>query len=348
MAQNAVGRLFRSRSALRQSWMPFVQVRHASAKVPSFTPTSSPELDQALSRIRDELFIPYSLDPTQKRLVFKQKYSEKLDEEPVTVTIGDEKIQLRPMDHQTRPRKEEIVPIIKMMKTTKDWQNVIPLLTGLREHRRFLTDGRWEWLVRMAGNANAMGIILECAKQADRTGFRLRKPGVVQRVFFELHRMAHVGPESAAKALRLGRQMVDMMDWPEHVNHDVNEDPKRRPFLIGGLLELYAIRAWNELGGKDADGAVQRYAERLLTNWRLGAFEPVQDWVQTDHMLQQNVPIWSGLAKALQVDGVAIREQLRERERQLHALISKQLDQAPQSVREKPTLGYKQAVAVFQ
>ena len=97
--------------------------------------------------------------------MFRQKYADQLDEEPVTVNIGenDEPFQLRPMDPQSRPTKQEAVDAIALMKTSKDWQNLVPFLTGLRMSHRFLKPDRWEWIIRRANNADALGVVLECA-----------------------------------------------------------------------------------------------------------------------------------------------------------------------------------------
>jgi hypothetical protein len=307
-----------------------------------------------LNRFREEIFIPFGLGQKQQRLIFRPKYNHRLDEEPVTVTVGDEKILLRAMDRQSLPRKEEIVPLVKKMKTTKDWEQVIPLLIGLRMSRRYLKDARWEWLVRMAGNANAIGIMLECARQAERTGFRLDRHGIVQKLIFALHSKARAadfkGPETA-RALSLAEQAVSMMEWPEHINTKLSEDPKRKPFVIGALLELSAARAHDEFEGKDIDGKVQSYAERLLATWPLGSFKESSTWYVTDHMLQENIPIWNGIKIALELKDIShnksLSKSLKARANDLRTLISRQI-QVPENVQTRPSTGLREALDLFK
>jgi hypothetical protein len=289
--------------------------------------------------------------------MFRQKYADKLEEEPVTVAIGeDENFQLRPMDPQSRPRKQEIVEVVSLMKTTKDWQNIIPFLAGLRISRRFLNQGRWEWLIRRAGEANALGIILECAKQSERTGLRLREVDVVQKLFFALHQKAQAadfkGPANT-KALSLAQQAVMLMQDPKHINHKLELNPMRRPFLIGVLLELSAANVLYEFEDRDESGRVHAYAERLMATWPLGAFDAkTRDWVHIDRMLQENVPIWNGIRLALQVNGIAsnraLSVPLRIHLEELGALITKQRRLASEEVRQRPTLGYKQSQLMYQ
>lgn len=286
-------------------------------------------------------------------MMFRQKYADKLDEEPVTVYVGetDEPFHLRPMDPQSRPSKKEIKDVISLMKTKQDWQNLLPFVAGLRMSHRIVEPERWEWLVRKAGEADALGIILECAKQTSRTGLRLNNVGIVQRIFFELHRKAQEGEfkdPAVSKALNLAKQFVTLMEAPEHLERNIEQDPKRRPFVIGTLLELSAARSLNDLGGKDETGDVLAYAQRLLAAWRLGNFSrDVKDWVSVDFMLQENMPIYNGMKLALQVEGIAneksVASGLKTHVNELGMLITNQKKMAPEKVQQKPTLGYQQS-----
>ncbi|GES64183.1 hypothetical protein ATEIFO6365_0008025300 [Aspergillus terreus] len=360
MAQNAVGRLFRGQTSctLRQSIGSLTQKRSYSKNaIPSFSPTSSPELDQALNRFREELFIPFGLGTPQRKLMFRQKYADRLDEEPVSVTIGeDEPFLLRPMDPQSRPTKKEAVDLIALMKTTKDWQNLIPFLSGLRMSHRILKSDRWQWLIRRAGQSDALGVVLECAKQVERTGLRFNDVDVVQRYFFELHRKAQRGDfqdPAVSKALSLGKQAVTLMETPEHVEHNMEQDPKRKPFVIGTLLELSAARALNVCEGKDETGDVSLFARRLLGSWELGTFDrEAKDWVSIDRMLQENVPIYNGMKLALQVNGISndksIAPGLKTRVNELGMLIANQKKAAPERAQQNPTLGLEQSQLFHQ
>ncbi|KAF7587283.1 hypothetical protein BBP40_007476 [Aspergillus hancockii] len=356
MAQNALGRLFRgqSSSTIRQS-LTLSQKRSYSSKnaIPTFSPSSSAELDQALNRFREELFIPFGLGTPQRRLMFRQKYADRLEEEPVSVPIGenDETFLLRPMDPQSRPTKKEIVDVLSLMQTTKDWQNLVPFLSGLRMSHRAIKSNRWQWLVRRAGQADALGSILEAAKQSERTGLRLNNVDLVQRIFFELHAKAQRGEfkdPDVSKAYTLAKQFVSLLETPQHIEHNLELDPKRKPFVIGTLLELTAARALNELGGNDEGGLVRSYAQRLLGSWQLGNFSrDADDWPSVDRMLQENVPIYNGMKLALQINSIAsdksVAPGLKTRVNELGTLIANQKKAAPARAAEKPTLGLQQS-----
>lgn len=326
--------------------------------IPTFPPTSSAELDQALNRFREELFVPFGLNLQQRKLMFRQKYADQLDEEPVTVNIGenDEPFQLRPMDPQSRPTKQEAVDAIALMKTSKDWQNLVPFLTGLRMSHRFLKPDRWEWIIRRANNADALGVVLECAKQSRNTGLRFNNAGVVQRFFFELHRKAQRAEfqdPAITKALGQANQALALMETPEHIEHNMQLDPKRKPAVVGVLLELHAAHALNVLGGKDEGGHVRKFVLRLLGTWANGDFNrDTSTWAKVDGQLQENTPIYNGLRMAAQLPEVAgdktINPLLRERLNQMTMVIAKHKKMAPENVRKQPTQGLEQAQLLHQ
>lgn len=294
--------------------------------------------------------------------MFRQKYADVLDEEPVTVTIGenDEPFLLRPMDPTMRPANKEAIDTIALMKTPKDFQNLVPFLTGLRMSHRHIKRGRWEWVIRRANQADALGVILECAKQADKTGLYLNRTALVQRLFFELHRKAQRGDfqdPALSKALRLANQAVTLMESPEHTQLDPEEDPKRKPFVVGVLLELHAARALNLLEGKDEGGSVRTYAMRLLGTWSNGNFKrSAKTWPEVDMRLQEIVPVYNGLKLALQVPEIAVdkslHSDLRVRMNDLNMSIATSKKVAPENVKQRleqqPTAGYEQAVLLHE
>ncbi|OJJ48431.1 hypothetical protein ASPZODRAFT_14567 [Penicilliopsis zonata CBS 506.65] len=358
MVQMMAGRLLRQQGFnLRQ----FALTQTRSYAIPSFTPTSSsPELDEALDRVRKGLIIPFSLGEQQRRLVFRKKYAQRLEDNPVVLRLGgaqeEEEYALRPSGHpEAKITKKESLAVVRLFKTPEDWQNAAPLLAGLKKARMVLKQDQREWLVRRAAMAGALGSILECAKQADRTAFWLNEVGVVHRIFFALHVMAQEAnfePVATSKALSLAKQTSRLMDMPRHSVRDVELDPKHRPSVISVLLELSASQALNKFEGHDQTGDVLRYAERLLANWKYGNFRGTEtDWPAIDYMLQHNVLIYNGMKLALQVQGIAsnksVSSMLKSRVNEIGTLIAKQTKEVPAKIQERPSMGYIQSKALY-
>lgn len=291
--------------------------------------------------------------------MFRQKYADRLDEEPVTVNIGenDEPFLLRPMDPQSRPTKQEAVQTICLMKTSRDWQNLVPFLTGLRMSNRILTPDRWEWLIRRANDeADALGVILECAKQSGKTGLRLDNKSVVEQLFFQLHRKAQRGDfqdPALSKALGLAQAAVNLMESLEHRASAPSQDPRRNPTVIGVMLELHTARALNAAraagspNAKDEGGHILAYALRLQGTWSKVNMKQPQTWREAEKQLRDNIPIYNALRLALQLpsiagdtdNGKALRNSLHD----MKMLLVAARKLAPSDVRARPPQGLEQA-----
>ena len=324
--------------------------------LPAFTSTSSSELDAKLKRFREDLFLPFSLNIRQRGLMSRKRYARRLEQEQVTVTIGknhDEQFTLRYMDPKKRPKKAEAVETLSLMKTKEDWENLVPFLAGLRLARQELRPPRWQWLIRRAGLADRLGLILECAKQSERTGLRLTDVDIVRQLFLQLHLAAYRAQFQEpvlSKVLGLSKQFVELMQMPGHVVHDPQLDPKRRPFVIGVLLELSAARGVNASQGVNDDGAAVvdealAYAQRLCSTWSLGDYtSSVERWPEADRLLGENIPIANGVQTALKIPRVQKEEEvyhtLQTNLKQLKEQIETLTQAVPEKVQQKPTLGY--------
>ena len=150
-----------------------------------------------------------------------------------------------------------------------------------------------------------------------------------------------------SKAHRLALQFIELMETSQHVEHDMLHDPKRKPFVIGTLLEFTAGRAANEFGYFDETGEAITYVQRLSTNWDLGHFTTeAKDWYQADQLLRENVPIYNGLSLTLQLNGIDLHKSINSFLHSKKATLGEQLkslmDKAPEKVKTKPSLGYQQ------
>ncbi|EED18038.1 conserved hypothetical protein [Talaromyces stipitatus ATCC 10500] len=357
MAQNAFGkRLFGSGSRLQQTLSPLVRRRCQSTKaVPSFTQSSSVDLDQKLNRIRQELFVPMYFAEHQKRLIFRDRYRERLEQEQVKITIGNEEFTLRPRNRQSLPDKREVNQAVEAMKNTQDWKNFVPLLIGsLHSKYKPKTDNIEKW-VRLAGKSDTLAFILEAAKQSSRTGFSFANRNVAFRFAFELHqkaKRAEFKGEQTAAALRYAEQAAQLMEWAEHTNKDIAQDPKRQPFFIGVLTELSAACALDQAGGEDVNGKVLSYVQKLLGTWDLAALDrELGSWYETDTLLQEVTLIYSALEMVRQVKSVAqdqnLTKSIEQRLKQLKTVASKAVDPAPEERKKQPTLGLREAQAIL-
>lgn len=291
----------------------------------------------------------------QKRLIFRDRYRERLNQEQVKITIGNEEFVLKPANRQSLPSKREVISAVEDMQTTQDWKNFVPLLIGsLHSKYKFKPDHAEKW-VRLAGKSDTLPFILEAAKQTGKTGFSFADRAVAARFAFELHKKAKragFGGDALSASLRYAEQAAQLMEWPEHTNNDIAQDAKRQPFFLGLLTELSAARAIDQAGSEDLDGKVISYTQKLLGTWDLAQLDrSTESWYETDQLLQEAALIYSGLKMALQVKSVAkdkdLVKSIGQRLRQLKTVAERAVETAPESRKEAPTLGLREVQSIL-
>ncbi|KAK5137738.1 hypothetical protein LTR08_007309 [Meristemomyces frigidus] len=281
--------------------------------VPTFTPTPSPPLDTTLAALRTKHFIPASLHAPDRRLIFGTKNRQTLADNPQTVTIEREDIPLLWLDRRTEiPNRTKLVhaAIDAMVSSGEGWSNLPSLLAGLRRAGVKWTKGsRNEALlgkiVRKAVQAGKIGTVVLCLQQAETTGMRLGIETVLENVMWGLHTTAQReqwSEASVVKAMKASTQIALLLESEGHGGgREVRErDPRRRPEVVGTFLELAAVYAWKFQGGKDVDGKVRTYTERLLGCLEGALQPPSRAPLPTgpQYEMHHGIPIYHGLALA--------------------------------------------------
>lgn len=274
--------------------------------------------------------------------MYKEKHAQRLRDEPITISISEtEEYTLQPKKYLDAPKKSEAIEVIKMMQAAEDYKNFIPFVSGLRGAQYSVTDDRWEQIIRKAGDAGKLHLIIECARQSEITGLRLRNLELVETLFYTLHLSAHKadfkGPE-VGKTLNMAKQAVDIMDadLPDHSYSDPSLNPKSQPVVIATLLELSAARAVNDFAGKDQNKEVLSYAQKLLACAPKGHYQKgpsnngrknVNNWIR------EASTVYNGLRMSLSIHGLAA-------DKALHREVSSRLDEVKKSLKkvvEDPT-----------
>lgn len=188
------------------------------------------------------------------------------------VHIGEEAFRLAYVDpFKTTGFRRSLKSALHFMKP-KDWDILVPFLTGWKLAGRSL-DSKWtlHWkhrTVQKAGSARRLDVIIDCARKVDSTGFTLDDPHLLIDLvsFAPLHAaQERWEPGFTAKQLSRVEEIVYLLEDERHSGgYKIKEhDPRTRPEIIGILLQLSAVLAVKKHGGKDVDGKVKKYAERL-------------------------------------------------------------------------------------
>jgi len=315
----------------------FLFAHEQLSAIPTFSPSSSSELNEALDRFRQDLFIPFGLPKRQRMSMFKQKHAQRLRDEPISISISEtEEYTLQPKKYTDTPTKKEAIRVIKMMQAAKDYKNFIPFVSGLWGSQYVLEEAHWQQIMRKAREAGKLPLIIECARKSESTGLRLRNLDVVRCLFFELHLAAQKaefkGPE-VTKALGMAKHAVDIMDadLPDHSYSDSSKNPKSQPLVVATLLELGAARAINDFAGKDEGKEVLGYVRKLLAVVPKGRYQNAPAGttprMEVHRWLHEAVTVYNGLRLSRTVHGLAT-------DKALHRDMSSLLGEVEKSLKE--------------
>ena len=287
--------------------------------IPQFQRTSQPELDTILSDLRTKHFIPGYLDPPTRRLIFGRAGRKTLEDNPQTVEIGSETVQLQWMNRtKDIPNRTKLirqaVGLMERGGNKSDWANLPGILVALKHMKAVPDEVLMETIVRRAINSGQVAVVVRCLQQSRHTGMTLRRPEILRLVVFGLHDHAQRGEwgfESVKDALGLARNVSNMLESEVHGNGSrlLANDPRRKPEILGVFLELAAVNAQLYQDGQDRGDAVKAYTSRLLscldehskqpTGLQPPASGPVWEMLN-------GAPIWHGLALAQKVLGESL------------------------------------------
>jgi hypothetical protein len=285
--------------------------------LPTFQPTSNPELDSLLDLIRNELFIPTHLLKRHKILQTRQKNHAILQEEPVTVDMpGSPPITLT-------PKKREIpVPVtlfgkaLRLMKEPSDLDAIPGLVLGFAQANRRIRDEQAEKMARVLNLNGRIDLLMAMARGAGENGFKFTRP--TAREFMRGVRIQNSLPDrkTALKGLKNAEQLLNCLGEPT-MKVDPDARLKRDPVVVGTVLAMFASTSIRFNNGKDygkkgglpggIDGYTRHYTQRLQATWgdvewelnlQKGQRESV--W-RAKYAVLDYIPVLEGLLNARQI-----------------------------------------------
>ena len=308
----------------------------APALIPTFTPTSSPELDALFSTFRSNVFLPSSLSPQHRKLIYGKKNHHLLvaDDEPFTVRISDEVFELRPLDHlRDEPgMQRSFAQLLSYMKDRQDWSNLPQFLVGLKNSKRKLKDWQMEMMARKACKAGMEVILIECIRRCRSTGVGLWIPGVARELFWATMGTARemkwerVGIDQALHRAGLLWRMMQDPTQVEFGKQEKHINPMLRPEIVGVMVQLHAAKALASKQKSDQEGKLPGYTQHLCV--LIGKTEMALDEREAgdaSYKLVMWLPVWHGLKIARQVLGETSKlgEDINTRLKEVNSFIEK-------------------------
>lgn len=297
MSNNSIRPAFRAgRAALETSLRatpPSQQSRCFSASttrqagnVISFSKTSNAELDGLLHEMQQKIILPSVLPLVQRKKIFRARYKEKLELEPIEIEIDGKRLKFRYLDYKKGeiPNTRKIFfQALDKMKTKEDWQNLPKLLEALQHNaRRKFEVSDWPKIVRKAGMSGNLGPVIEAVKMPERTGFKLDMSEKVQEIMsLIVWEAAEAGwsISSLKTALKSAERILEVLDGEGHEPHTRDKKraelikdrfPLRRdPQILATPLFLTAMLAVKHGKTEHAD-KMRRYAQVIVSLWPEG------------------------------------------------------------------------------
>lgn len=185
-----------------------------------------------------------------------------------------------------------------------DWRNLPSWLEGLKVARRRVKGWQVEKMVRRANEKGMMGVVMDCVRRVEKTGVVLGNVRVAREVAWGAVLKA-VQSGWSEQGVESGVKYVENV-WEMLCDgrHKGVEDPKKRPEVVGVLMQMYAAKALLIQGGRDEGGTVEKWAGLMLRLWENAELTVDEtDWSDANYKLLMWSPVWHGIKMARQVLG---------------------------------------------
>lgn len=287
----------------------FSQATTRSREFPTFAYTTNDDLNDALANLRNKHLVPAFLNKREQKLIFSPKQKDYLKENPQTIELGGEEIELQWINRLTdRPARKVLTQqALEQIFATRDdkaWTNVAKLLQANQILKKPVDERMQAKIVRKALNQGKIAHILAILQQSQKTGMSLKTPQVLDTLiqgFRDLAQRTNWDKAHTEKALKEMNLVALMLESEEHGGGGRlrKDDPRRSPKVLGVMLELAAVHAYKHLEGKDTTGVVHRYADRLLSCMDDGHVAPSEEVLNLSERgpqtsFQQSIPVLHG------------------------------------------------------
>ena len=227
---------------------------------------------------------------------------------------------MHPLNHvQDEPNtRSSFAKALDLMTETRDFKNLPGFLEGLKTARRSIKGYQLEKAVRRANESGRQSIVNDCLRRTQTTGLSLGDLQVAREVMWGATLRA-MQKEWSQEGIEKGAKYADnLWELMHDSRHDEKmhglEDAKRRPEVLGVLVQMSAARA--KMGGDKI--VVEKYASLMLKNWENGRAEldfEEGNWNDANYKLLMWAPVSHGITLAREVVGAQspLGKRLREK-----------------------------------
>ncbi|PSR76232.1 hypothetical protein BD289DRAFT_398920 [Coniella lustricola] len=250
----------------------------------TFSRSSNETLDSILKELTEKVILPSHLPTPQRKKLFRSRWKQKLESDPIEIELDDLRIRLRHINAaggEVPAARRALYQAMDNMHTAHDWRKLPGLLEALyfNASRRFLpTD--WPKIIRKASAAGQLAVIFEALKRPTRTGLKLDSSETVQELMSAIVWQAgHDGKWSASateRAFRNAERVVQALEEDEHqlrgdakaLWEQTNRFPLKRDPQVLAIPVLFAsVMVVKHKGGEVYRKKLRDYVDVLLKQW---------------------------------------------------------------------------------
>jgi hypothetical protein len=243
--------------------------------------------------------MPAHLSKAQRNLIFRPTRKKELEAEPIIANIAEEEFPLEHINTEERPSIVTTFNNALALMQPKDCNNIPNLLQGLHNAKINWGYTKIRPVLAVLVKHGREDVIMECLRRVKDTRMQmdtLWKTTAVMHGLIERTMKNGWGEAQTKKALERVERVAIMLEDPAHAGElpSTNEwDPRNKSEAIGILLEIAAVRVSKHTDGKDEDGKVADYANRLVN---AAPFIPARN---SDGWMRNELYILHGMKVAL-------------------------------------------------
>lgn len=186
--------------------------------------------------------------------------------------MGDVTLPLEHLDRHRLPNRwQTFCAILKESKTEQDCENVVRMLEGFHNAGIKLYPNWKNMAIRILISKGSLHVVLKGLQRAKSTNLTLQDNRLLGHVLRGIHDKAEMSDwdkEDTVKALRMAKQVTELLEEPEHHspfvrgNRVIESDHRGDPAVIALPTELAALLAERYDGDMEE---VKRFAGRLVS-----------------------------------------------------------------------------------
>ncbi|KAH7188452.1 uncharacterized protein B0J16DRAFT_337199 [Fusarium flagelliforme] len=233
-----------------------------------FAETENSELNNVLIDVQEKIILPAYLPEAQRKLVFNSAKSDYIKRNPVVIELDGLEHTFTYID-RTRDipnSKKALAQATRLMKTKEEWDNIATFLAGYRKAGIRLTREHYEAIIRRACDSQQEYSIIECAKQAVKTGLALKYESYVILLMSSINGKVGNTAEETLQALKWNRLVSDLTQRPEHQlqGRRPRDLPHFNPAIRGALLfaQAHGIQT-QQAAGESAEALIKELRDNV-------------------------------------------------------------------------------------